>query len=161
VRREIRALDATLPVFNVQPMTDVVARSMARTSFTLLLLGVASGVALVLGAVGIYGVISYMVSLRTREIGVRIAVGARPADVSRMVSGRGVVLALVGVGIGLAAALAVTRSLQALLYDVSPADPLTLAGAAALLVAVSFVASWIPARRAARVDPLVAMRADA
>jgi len=160
VQEQIRTLDPSLPVFDVQPMSEILAQSMARTSFTLLLLGIASAVALLLGAVGIYGVISYMVSLRTREIGVRIAIGARPGDVSRMVSGRGVALALVGVGLGLVGALITARSLKALLFGVSPADPVALAGAAALLVAVAFVASWIPARRAARVDPLAAMRGD-
>jgi putative ABC transport system permease protein len=124
------------------------------------LLATASVLALVLGAVGIYGVMAYGVSLRQREIGIRLALGARPSDVSRMISGQGVTLAALGVGIGLAGAVATTGFLRELLYDVSPTDPLTLGGTCVVLLAVALLASWIPARRAAGVDPGTALRAD-
>jgi putative ABC transport system permease protein len=159
-QREVRALDAGLPVFNLRTLAEIVRGSMARTSFTMLLLGTASAVALLLGVVGIYGVVAYAVSLRTREIGVRIALGARPGDVSRMVTRQGTVLAVIGVAAGLAGAAALTRFLTALLHGVSPTDPLTLGGAALTLLASALVASWLPARRAARVDPTTALRAD-
>ena len=132
----------------------------ARTSFTLALLGIASTLALVLGAVGIYGVISYVVSLRTREIAIRMALGARPQDVWRMVSRQAASVAAVGIVVGLVGALALMRLLRALLFGVSPTDPVALAGAAVLLIAVSAAASWIPARRAASLDPAQALRAE-
>jgi ABC-type antimicrobial peptide transport system permease subunit len=160
VRRVVGTLDPALPLYHLQPMTELVSRASARTSFTLLLLGLASAVALLLGAVGIYGVIAYMVSLRTREIGVRLALGAQPVDVRRMVSRQGVTVAAVGVAVGLLGALALTRFLGALLFGVSPTDPMTLSGAAVVLLVVAAVASWIPARRAAGVEPAVALRAE-
>jgi ABC-type antimicrobial peptide transport system permease subunit len=126
----------------------------------LLLLGIASAVTLVLGAVGIYGVVSYVVSLRTREVAVRLALGAQPAQVRRMVSRQAMVVAGVGIAIGLAGASAVTRVLGALLYDVSPTDPTSMAGAAVLLAMVAAAASWVPARRASRLDPARALRGD-
>jgi putative ABC transport system permease protein len=159
-QRAIHELEPSLPVFNVQPVEQVLRTSMARTSFTMLLLGIASAVAIVLGIVGIYGVVSYTVSLRTREIGVRIALGARPTQVGGMVARQGVAMAVIGIAAGLAGALILTRFLRALLFGVSPNDPLTLVGAAALLLASAFLASWLPARRAARVDPMSALRAD-
>jgi len=115
--------------------------------------------ALILGAVGIYGVMAYGVSLRQREIGVRIALGARPLDVSRMVSRQGVTLGAIGVLVGVICALSVTHVLRGLLYDVSPTDPLTLAATCIVLLGVALLASWIPARRAASVDPSEALRA--
>jgi putative ABC transport system permease protein len=149
-----------LPTFQEQTMSRVVAQASARTRFTMLLLGTAASVALLLGGVGIYGVMAYGVSLRRREIGVRMALGARPADVSQMISRQGVLLAAVGVGIGLAVAIGVTRFMRGLLYDVSATDPLTLAGTCVLLLLVAVFASWLPARRAASVDPAVALRSD-
>lgn len=156
----VRALDPAVPVYAVQPMTEIVARSAARASFTLLLLGIASAVALALGAIGIYGVISYAVSLRAREIAVRLALGACPAHVRRMVARQAVTVGAVGVALGLAAALATTRFMAMLLFGVAPTDPATLAGAAALLLAVALAAAWLPARRAAATDPAGALRAE-
>ena len=160
VRGVVRRLAPAVPIFAVQPMTAVVTRASARTSFTLLMLGIASGAALLLGAIGIYGVISYMVSLRTREIGVRMALGAAPGEIGRMVSRQGLTMAAAGVAIGLLAALVLTRYLRALLFEVSPTDPLTLGGVALALLVVALVASWLPARRAARVEPAVALRSE-
>ena len=114
--------------------------------------------ALLLGAVGIYGVIAYVVAQRTREIGIRIALGAQAADVRRMVLSQGMMLAGVGVAVGLVGALGVTRVVRALLYETSPTDPLTFAGAVPLLVAAALLACWLPTRRATRADPIVALR---
>jgi ABC-type antimicrobial peptide transport system permease subunit len=160
VRREIWGLDRNLPLVNVRPLADVVGAAMARTTFTLIMIGAAAGVALLLGAIGIYGVISYMVSLRTREIGVRMALGAQSQQVRRMVVRQGLVLAVIGVAIGLAGALALTRLITSLLYGIAPYDPVTLAGVTLALLAVSALASWLPAMRAARIDPIEALRAD-
>jgi putative ABC transport system permease protein len=158
VRQAVWSIDPNLPLVQVRPMTEVVARSMARTSFTMLLLVIAAAVALLLGAVGIYGVISYVVSQRTREIGVRMALGAARADISGMVLREGAAISLLGIGIGLAFALALTRLMLALLVDVSPTDPATFAAVPVLLAAVALLASWLPARRAAAVEPLEAIR---
>ena len=156
----VRALDPSIPAYDAHPMSDLVSRAEARTRITLVLLGLASAIALVLGAVGIYGVVSYAVSLRTREIAVRIALGADPAGIKRMISRQAVVVAAVGVVAGLVGALVVTRALAALLVGVSPIDPPTLASAALLLLVVAFAASWLPARRAALVDPAQTLRAE-
>lgn len=158
--RALRALDPAIPVYAARPMAEIVSRAGARTYFTLLLLGIASGIALALGAVGIYGVISYVVSLRTREIAVRLALGARQGDVRRMVSRQALGLAAIGIAIGLVGAIALTRFIAKLLFGVRPIDPWTLGGAAALLLAVALIASWLPARRAAGVDPARALRAE-
>jgi predicted permease len=160
VRREIWAMDRNLPLVNVRAMSDVVGSAMARTTFTLIMIGAAAGVALLLGAIGIYGVISYMVSLRTREIGVRMALGAQSTEVRGMVVRQGLMLAVVGVGIGLAGALALARLISSLLYGIAPYDPLTLGVVTVGLLAVAAVASWLPAMRAARIDPIEALRAD-
>jgi putative ABC transport system permease protein len=149
-----------LPLAQVQTLNDYYTRSMARTSFTLVMLAVAGGMALFLGIVGLYGVIAYSVSQRRREIGIRMALGARRNKVLKMVIRQGVKLALIGVAIGLAGALGLTRFLSGLLYGVEPGDPLTLVAVSALLIAVSLLASYIPARQAAKVDPLVALRHD-
>jgi predicted permease len=158
IRGVIRELDPNLPLSRVGPMREMVARSMARTSFTMLLLVIAAAVALLLGAVGIYGVISYVVGQRKREIGVRMALGAQRRDISRMVLREGLAVTLTGVAIGLAFALAVTRLMIALLYGVTPTDPATFVAVPVLLAAVSLFASWMPARRAAAVDPQEAIR---
>jgi putative ABC transport system permease protein len=160
VRREVWAMDRNLPLVNVRAMSQVVESAMARTTFTLIMIGAAAGVALLLGAIGIYGVISYMVSLRTREIGVRMALGAQSTEVRRMVVRQGLVLAVIGVGIGLAGALALSRLISSLLYGIAPHDPLTLGVVTVGLLAVAAVASWLPAMRAARIDPIEALRAD-
>ena len=158
--RVIRDLDAEVPAYGARSMGEVVARSAARTTLTMTLLGIASLVALALGAVGIYGVISYVVSLRTREIAVRMALGARPVDVRRMVSGQAAVVAAIGIAVGIAGAFALTRVLSALLFGVSPVDPATMIVAAAILAGVAAVAAWLPARRAAALDPAQALRSD-
>jgi len=160
VRNEIWALDRNLPLVNVQSLSSVVNGAMARTTFTLLMIGAAAGVALLLGAIGIYGVISYMVSLRTREIGVRMALGARSDQVRRMVVRQGLVLAGIGAAIGLVGALGMSRLISSLLYGIAPYDPLTLGGVTLGLLAVAAVASWLPAMRAARIDPIEALRSE-
>jgi putative ABC transport system permease protein len=149
-----------VPLANVTTMEEVVTRSMSRVSFIMLLLGVASAIALLLSAVGIYGVISYLVGQRRGEIGVRIALGAPASQVATMIVGQSLRLALAGIAIGLLAALAGTRVLRSLLFEVSPTDPVVLAAVAALLVALAALSSFAPARRAARVDPIEALRAE-
>lgn len=158
--RTIRALAPTLPVYGVRTMTDVVARSTARTTFTLELLEIASLAALLIGAVGLYGVVSYMVSLRAREMAVRVALGAEPGALRRLVLKQALAVAAFGVVLGLGAATMLTRFLSALLFDVAPTDPATLLGAAALMSGVAVAASWVPARRAAAIDPASTLRAD-
>jgi predicted permease len=158
LRREVAAMNARIPVSNPRPMDDVFAAAMARTSFTVAMLGAASGIALLLGLVGIYGVISYIVAQRTREIGVRMALGATAPTVRGMVVRQGALLAALGAGIGLIAALALSRLMSSLLFGVSALDPVTYVGVAATLVGVAMLASWIPARRAAAVDPATALR---
>ena len=158
VRDAIWSLDPNLPLAQVRPMEEVVERSMVRTTFTMFLLVVAGAVALVLGAVGIYGVISYVVSQRTREIGVRMALGAGRLDIARMVLKEGMGLALAGIALGLLGAYALTRLMAALLFDVSPTDPVTFVAVPALLAAIALFASWVPAHRAASVTPLEAIR---
>jgi len=160
VRNEIWALDRNLPLINVQALSSVVNGAMARTTFTLIMIGAAAGVALLLGAIGIYGVISYMVSLRTREIGVRMALGARSDQVRRMVVRQGLVLAVIGAAIGLVGALGLSRLISSLLYGIAPYDPLTLGGVTLGLLVVAAVASWLPAMRAARIDPIEALRSE-
>jgi predicted permease len=160
VREAIGALDRAVPVTEVQAMDDVVAGATAGPRFTLVLLATFATVALVLAAVGIYGVISYAVSRRTHEIGVRVALGATPAAVVRLIIGQGMGVVAVGVVAGLAGALVVTRLMTTVLYGVRVTDPLTYIGVAALLTGVALLASYIPARRATRIDPLVAMRSE-
>ena len=147
-------------MYRVRTLADILGRASARRSLTFLLIASASGVALLLGAIGVYGVMSYVVTLRTREIGIRIALGAQPDEVRRMVSRHGLAVATLGIALGLAAALVVTRFLAALLFEVSPVDPAVFALSAAFLLIVAAAASWVPARRAARVDPAVVLRAE-
>jgi putative ABC transport system permease protein len=158
VREAVWSIDPKLPLAQVRTMEDVVERSMARVSFTMFLLAIGAVVALTLGAVGIYGVISYIVSQRTQEIGVRMALGAQRGEVSGMVLKEGLALALVGIGLGLAGALFVTRFMRALLFEVSTTDPAMFAAVPVLLAAVALLASYLPARRAAGVEPLEAIR---
>jgi putative ABC transport system permease protein len=159
-RREMRAVNADIPIYDLQPMTAVLDRATARTRFALLALGVAAAITLVLGAVGLYGVIAYVVSLRTHELGLRIALGARPLTVLALVLQDGLSLAIVGVMAGLTAFIAVGRFLRGLLVGVTPTDPWTLAAASILVLLVAALASWIPARHASRIDPLEALRTD-
>jgi len=158
VRDAIASIDRTVAVSQVDTMEDVVSRSNARPRFYLLLLGSFAAVAVVLAALGIYGVMSYSVSRRFHEIGIRMALGAERADVVRLVVGEGMRVAAVGAAAGLAGALLLTRLMASLLYGVRATDPATFIGVALLLTAVALGASWIPARRATRVDPLTALR---
>ena len=158
LRQEVHAMDKDLPVHNLRPLTDYVSDAMAQARFTLILIGIFGAIALLLTSVGLYGVISYTVSQRTHEIGIRMALGAQPRDIFRLVVGQGMVLTLIGVGVGLVGAFALTRFLSSMLFGVSATDPVTFAGVALLLAAVALLACYLPARRATRVDPLVALR---
>jgi putative ABC transport system permease protein len=158
VRREIRALDAALPVANVQTLEQHVHKSVAPQRFNTFLLATFALVALILAAIGIYGVMARSVTQRTHEIGVRMALGAQRKDVLRLVVRQGMFLAFSGIAIGMAAALAVTRVLSSFLYNVKPRDPWTFAGVAVLLGLVALLACYLPARRATRVDPVIALR---
>jgi hypothetical protein len=156
----IREMDPTLPTFDVRSMRQTVDASMALLSFTMVVLGVAAAVTLVLGMIGLYSVIAYIVALRTRELGVRIALGAQPGAVAAMVTTQGLVLCGAGIAAGLVLVFAGGRLLRNLLFEVAPTDPLTLGATIALLAAFALLASWIPARRAARVNPAEALRTD-
>jgi predicted permease len=158
VRNAVWSVNPSMPVFLVRTMKDLYDQSMARTSFALIMLAIAATMALALGVIGIYGVIAYVVAQRSREIGIRLALGAARATVVRMVLLDGLRLTLAGVAIGIAGALALTRLLSGLLFGVSAFDPATFAAIAVLLSAVALAACWVPARRAASVDPLVALR---
>jgi putative ABC transport system permease protein len=160
VRAQIQALDPEQPIYNVKTMTDAMAASTAPRRLNLVLLGGFALLALTLAAVGIYGVMSHQVTMRTGEIGLRMALGARPGDVLRLVIAKGMRLALVGVAAGLATSFALTRVMASLVFEVSPTDPITFAAIALVLTGVALVACWIPARRATKVDPMVALRAD-
>jgi hypothetical protein len=159
-RRQVREIDANLPVMDVMSMEQRLAEWVEPRRFQALLFGLFAALALVIATVGIYGVISYAVSQRMHEIGIRMALGAQASDVLRMVIWRGMRLALIGVALGLAASLALTRVMKNLLFDVSATDPATFALIALLLVGVALIASYIPARRATKVDPLQALRHD-
>jgi predicted permease len=160
VQRAVWSVNPDLPVAQVRTVSQIYERSLARTSFTLVLLAVAAGMALLLGAIGIYGVISYSVSQRTREIGIRIALGAQQGSVRQMFVRHGLSLAAIGLGCGLIAAAALTRVMSALLYETSPLDPLTYSAVCAVLLAAAAAATYIPARRATRVEPVDALRAE-
>jgi len=158
IRAQMRELDRDLPLSDLRQLKELVAASVSRPRFYTTILGVFASIALILAAVGIYGVISYAVSLRTRELGIRIALGATGRQVSGLVLQQGVGLAIAGVAVGGAGAYWLTRLLSKLLFGVSATDPLTFVGVAALLTAIAAIASFVPARRAAKVDPLLAMR---
>ncbi|HKE06038.1 MAG TPA: FtsX-like permease family protein, partial [Blastocatellia bacterium] len=160
IRNQAQAIDPNEPVNQVVTMDERLSNSVAGRRFQMLLLSLFAAVALVIAMVGIYGVISYAVSQRTHEIGVRMALGAQSSDVLWMVVWRGMSLTLVGVALGLAAALALTRVMKNLLFEVSATDPATLALVSLLLVGVAFIASYIPARRATKVDPLTSLRCE-
>jgi predicted permease len=158
IRQAVWSVDANLPLASVYTLNYFYTRSMARTSFTLVMLGIAGAMALLLGTVGLYGVIAYSVSQRTREIGVRMALGAQRKDVLSLVLGEGMWVILIGLAIGLAASLGLTRFLSSLLVGVTATDPLTFAGVAILLAVSALAACYMPARRAVLVDPMLALR---
>jgi predicted permease len=158
MRQAVWSVNSNLPLASVRTMQEVYDKSMARTSFTLVMLGIAGAMALVLGLIGIYGVISYTVSQRQREIGIRLALGAQRQNVLQMVLGQGAKMALLGVVIGMGAAFASTRLMSSLLFGVTAHDPLTFAAVGALLIFIALLACYVPARRAMRVDPIVALR---
>jgi putative ABC transport system permease protein len=158
IRNAVRELDQTLPVYNLWSMDEVVSKSMVQPRFLALLLATFSGIALFLAAIGIYGVMAYSVAQRTQEIGVRMALGARPLHVLRLVFGQSLGMLLIGIVIGLAGAFALTRLMRTLLFEITATDPLTYVSVIGLLAVVALLACYIPARRAAKVDPLIALR---
>ncbi len=160
VRGVIREQDPALAVFGLEPFAETVSRSVAERRFTMLVLGLLASVALILAAIGVHGVLSYTVTERAREIGIRMALGAQPSGVLRLVVTQGMMLALTGTAIGLAAAFVLTRSMGTLLFGVTPTDPVTFVAVPLGLTFVALVASYLPARRATRVDPVRALRAD-
>jgi putative ABC transport system permease protein len=154
----VQAVDQTIPVFGIQTMDEVVARSLAARRFALAILGIFAIVAFLLACVGIYGVMAYAISQRTGEIGLRMALGARRGDILRVVLNEAVLIVIAGVAAGLLGSLLLTRFLQTLLFDIKPTDPLTFGALTILLAGVALLASFIPARRAIRIDPLLALR---
>lgn len=160
VQQAVWAVNPNLPLARVETLEEIYNRSMAETAFALVILGIAAGVTLLLGLVGIYGVIAYIVSQRRREVGIRMALGARSGEVQRMFIGRGMVLTAIGLVVGVAASAGLMRLLAALLFGVSPFDPVTYGLVVVGLAAVAFVATWLPARQASGVDPMVALRSE-
>jgi predicted permease len=160
IRTAVQSIDSNLPLFGVRTMDEVISRSMAERRFALEILAIFAGVALLLAAIGIYGVMSYTFSRRIHEIGIRVALGAQRIDILRMALGEGMRLVVLGLVAGLIGAAALTRFLRSLLFNVTSTDPLVFASIAALLAAVALLACYIPARRATRVDPLVALREE-
>jgi putative ABC transport system permease protein len=158
IREEVKQIDKNIPLFEVKTLERYVDDSLANARFNTLLIVIFASVALILTAVGLYGVMSYSVAQRAHEIGIRMALGAEARDVLRMVIGQGMKLAAVGAAAGLIGAYAVTRLASSLLYGVGATDPVTFAAIAVLLLAVAFIACWVPARRATKVDPMVALR---
>ncbi|HYG79869.1 MAG TPA: ABC transporter permease, partial [Pyrinomonadaceae bacterium] len=158
LRQVVSEMDKDQPLYDVRTMEALTARSVARQRFSMTLVGVFAVLAMLLSAVGIFSVMSFLVAQRTHEIGIRMALGARPGDILSMVVRHGVGLTLVGVAVGLAAALALTRLMSGLLYEVSATDPVIYGGITALLAAVALLACYVPARRATKVDPLIALR---
>jgi len=160
VRNAVWSIDRDLPLRSLVPLSQIVAGSYARRRFSTVLLAVFGFAALLIASLGVYGVLSQLVSERRKEIGIRLTLGAQRSDVFRLIAGRGLFLTATGIGIGVVMALAVTRTLGALLYEVSPTDPLTFAALTAIMAAVSLVATALPAHRATRVDPAIALRQD-
>jgi putative ABC transport system permease protein len=158
IRSQVAEMDKELPLSNISTMEQILSESIAQPRFNMLLITIFAVVAMMLASVGIYGVISYSVSQRTHEIGVRIALGAQPGDIFKMVVGQGLKLALAGVSVGLVAAFVLTRVISSLLYEVQTTDPVTFAVISVALTAVALLASYIPARRATRVDPMISLR---
>jgi putative ABC transport system permease protein len=160
LRQALREIESNQAVTDVQPLTNVLAASIAPQRFRSVLLSLFALVAVLLAGLGIYGVMNYSVAQRTREIGIRVALGAETRDVLRLVLRQGLTLALLGVALGVAASLALTRLMKTLLFGVSTTDPLTFAGVALLLTCIALLACWLPARRATKVDPLIALRSE-
>jgi putative ABC transport system permease protein len=160
VRGQVKAMDPDLPIINVRTMTEVISRSVWQPRLYAILFGVFAAVALALASIGVYGVMAYSVSERTREIGVRVALGAQRRDVLKLVVAQGMALTLIGAGLGLVGALGLTRLMQSMLFEVSATDPLTFAALAVLLSVVAMLACYLPARRATKVDPMVALRCE-
>jgi ABC-type antimicrobial peptide transport system permease subunit len=158
IQREFLAVDGQLPVSKFRTMNQVISESTARSNFNMLLLTIFAGTALLLAALGIYGLMSYSVEQRTQEIGIRVALGASGSDMLRMVIGRGLLLAGIGLTAGMAAAFGLTRLLSSLLFGVKANDPIAFGAVALTLAAVAWVAVYIPARKATRIDPLIALR---
>jgi predicted permease len=161
IQQAVWTVNANVPLANVRTLDEIRARSMAQTSFALVMVGVAAAVALLLGVVGIYGVIAYIAAQRTREVGIRMALGAQAGHVSGLFLRQGLVLAGAGIAVGLAGALAATRLMSTLLYGVAPTDPLTYGAVSLALASAALLATYLPARRASRMDPVVALRTDA
>jgi ABC-type antimicrobial peptide transport system permease subunit len=160
LQQAVWSVNSSLPLAAVQPLDAILAQSMAQTSFAMTMLAIAAGIALLLGVVGIYGAIAYIVAQRTREIGLRIALGAQSGDVQRMFLRHGLSLTAVGVALGIGVALVLTRVMSALLFGIGPTDLMTYAAVSAILAAVALLATYLPARRASCVDPMVALRAE-
>jgi putative ABC transport system permease protein len=158
IHQAVHSIDKNLPVTDVESLPDALGQSISRERFRTFLLGSFSAIALLLAAVGIFGIVSYSASQRNQEIGIRIAVGAQRRDILRLILGQGAKLALLGLGVGVVLALLLTRLMASLLYNVSATDPLTFGGVAIILLGVAITACYIPARRAIRVDPIVALR---
>jgi predicted permease len=158
IRRALGETNGEMVVYDARTMDKIISDSLAARRFSMILLGVFAALALALSCVGMYGVISYLAGQRTHEIGIRMALGARRDDVLRLIVGHGAKVALIGVGVGIAGSLALTRLMAKLLFGVSAYDPLTFAAVPCLLILVALAASYIPARRAMRVDPMVALR---
>jgi putative ABC transport system permease protein len=158
VRTQVQSVDPEIPVFGASSMEELISKSVSEPRFNSVLLASFAGLALVLAAVGIYGVIAYSVTQRTHEIGIRMALGAEPRSVANRVVGEGARLALLGIALGMVAALALARLIANFLFGVTATDPATFCGVAMLLTLVALAACYIPARRAARVDPIVALR---
>jgi hypothetical protein len=160
VRREVAALDNTAPIYDVTTMNERAAKAISRYRYSAVLMGLFAGLALLLAAIGIYGVIGYGVSSRTRELGIRLALGAEPWGIVNRIMMDGAVLILIGLVVGVAAALATTRVLTSQLYQVRPTDPTTFATTALVLIVIAMLACYLPARRASRVDPTAALRTE-
>jgi putative ABC transport system permease protein len=160
VRREVNSIDPELALADIKTMEQLMSESLGRSRYQGVLLGIFAVVALTLAAVGIYGVIAYAVSQRTREIGIRIALGAQKRDILKLIVRQGMILSVIGVAVGVGASLALTRFLSSLLFGVSSTDPLTFTSVVLLLIGVALMACFIPARRATKVDPMVALRAE-